>query len=88
MTRWHGAAEPHLRPASRHAKPMPLPWRDRLTLGIGLPLLSLGALCVTAQARADQPAAVAPDHPPADTSPDQPAPYPDLAGTRHPLASP
>ncbi|MFI6423279.1 hypothetical protein ACIBG6_38615 [Streptomyces sp. NPDC050842] len=86
--RWVGVDEPRSRPAPRHAKPAPLPWRDRLTLGLGLPLLSLGALGATTQARAEQPPAVTPDLPPADTLPDRPDPHPDRHGTRPPFPTP
>ena len=86
--RWAGVEEPRLRPAPQHAKPRPLPWRDRIVLGLGLPLLSVGALAVTTQSRADQPAALVPDTPPADALPDRPAAHTDRHGTRPLLHSP
>lgn len=70
--RWNGVDEPRLRPAPRHAKPAPLPWRDRLTLGLGLPLLSLGALGVTTQARAEPAGIAVPDQAPAELTPVRP----------------
>lgn len=85
--RWHGVQEPALRPAPRHARPAPLPWRDRLVLGLGLPLLSVGALGVTTQARAEPAAAVAPDFAPAEL-PDRTDPHTDRHGPRPPLLTP
>lgn len=86
--RWHGIEEPQLRPAPRHAEPVLLPLRDRLVLGLGLPLLSLGALGVTTQACAEQPAAVAPDTTSTQELPDRTDRHTDRHGTRPPLSTP